>query len=407
MTTDAHRCPVTAEPAIPTAQSQLLSLMLAAHPRCGARTALASSSSAAPGGLWLSFLRALWSDFIVPSQLRLVADLDLCSLPDVGLQVCVHPVLGALTRPVTTHKYVEGLRMGADHHLVSSDKGKLCVVAAAGDSFDVSQDASNSHKYAHGCNSTWILMFKAEENGFTVTTHTMTITKALDLDALKFEQCDVELPFRCYVKDVSFCTRPDHGQAVVVLRKPSDPLLCIMVVDVAKSFTSRDLVVLSSTRCAVTDEPQYLVVCTILSMRQSTGARCFVLVASPDCTLNSYCSLCMICDSAGTVSEFPVGTKMDPLYATLSKLSPTQFCVSHRSLVEIWDCGNDSGPPRVVRVLQSELGYYVDEVEANSGFLFVRLRDKIKVIEASTGVCWITVGGFPDRIMRMDQVTCL
>ncbi|KAH3763920.1 hypothetical protein Pelo_4225 [Pelomyxa schiedti] len=407
---------VTGPASITTAvQSQIASLILAAHPRCGARTTLGPWCRLR-AGLWVAFLRALWSDLVARSQLRLVLDVQLENdlrregkdQRYVGVRVCVSPTMRALVRPVTTHKYCHGTRMDVDRHLLTNtgpDMLDLGVVDSTTYAVDVgcTRNSFRVHPNNYGvydCNPRWVVVFGIQESGGDGTVvggGVMIITKALDLAALKFEQRRVEMPFACCVKCVYFCVLDELDRAVVILTKPkpNEGLLFVLVVDVAMSFTSRSLVVVSETWCAVTDDTEKVFVSEVLSLTQSTGAHCFVIEKCSDRTQPG--KLYMIRD--GTPSLYAIYTKVTP-DTRLSQLSSSQFCVHPYGpgrFAEIWDCGNDfrdSGAPWTVRVIRfSELGGYsmVGTLRANSGFLLVQLYDRVMVIEASTGVCWITV----------------
>ncbi|KAH3763921.1 hypothetical protein Pelo_4226 [Pelomyxa schiedti] len=251
------------------------------------------------------------------------------------------------------------------------------------------------------CSPRWVVVFPRVHGG-DGTNDVMIVTKAVDLAALEFSQCHVNMPYRCYAKSVSFCIQSDRDQAVVILTKPNEMFLFFLVVDVAKSFASRNLVVVFETRYAMTENVRYVAARAIMSLRQITGARCFLY--------RKDAGLYMLRDGDGPTSEFAISA-----HGNLSQLSESQFCASHFTCVEIWDCGNyfrDSGAPWKVKVMQfSELGgsvAYVGTAVANSGFLFVKLHNSIKVIEASTGDSWIAIAlPQPYHILGLDSVTRL
>ncbi|KAH3766452.1 hypothetical protein Pelo_1688 [Pelomyxa schiedti] len=403
-TTGPQRTPPIRVEGATTAQSQMVSLMLAAHPRCGAHTALPRGPSPVDaGGLWLAFLRALWSDYIAATEARFVVDLTaLSSSPaspgsrthDCGVQLRVSPAVLGLTGPVTTHAVCHSLRLDGDRHLDEEWGGctyELRVVDATTsgtnkggdrDYYVVHNDSSGSY---YG-NSRWVVMFSfASGEGTSVS-----ITKAVDLPALKFVRCRVDPPFPCFVKCVSFCVRSDPDKAVFVLtHKPNKKCLSALVVDVAKSFESRSLVIVSDTQCVITGDG-HLGVSNLLCLSTASGSRCFVLRKTYD--WKSF-QLSAVYDAVPQQGEQPVATEVKPGDLGLSQLSESQFCVCTKrhpsAFAEVWDCSSGVRPEKV-RVIRFG-GPKMATMEANSGFLFVCSPDRIKAIEASTGVCFLTL----------------
>ncbi|KAH3757397.1 hypothetical protein Pelo_10825 [Pelomyxa schiedti] len=394
-TTGPQRTPPLRVEGATTAQSQMVSLMLVAHPRCGAHNALLLLRGPSPvdaGGLWLAFLRALWSDYIAATQARFVVDLTALGgggppspggrTHDCAVQLRVSPAVLALTGPATTHAVCHSLRLDGDRHLDVEWGGcayELRVVDATtggtnkggGDRdhyYVVHNDANGSY---YG-NSRWVVMFSfAGGEGTGVF-----ITKAVDLPALKFVRCRVDPPFPCFVKCVSFCVRSDPDKAVFVLtHKPNKKCLSALVVDVAKSFESRSLVIVSDTQCVITADGHL----GVSNLLKTYDWKSFQLSA--------------VYDAVPQQGEQPVATEVKPGDLGLSQLSESQFCVCTKrhpsAFAEVWDCSNGVRPEKV-RVIRFG-GPKMATMEANSGFLFVCSPDRIKVIEASTGVCFLTL----------------
>ncbi|KAH3731832.1 hypothetical protein Pelo_17339 [Pelomyxa schiedti] len=383
-----------------TAQSQMVSLMLAVHPRCGAHTALAllllrGYSPVDAGGVWLSFLRALWSDYIAATQVRFVVDLvPVGNTPhDCGVQLCVSPAALALTRPVTTHCLCPIARLDVDRHLGTEWGGcayELRVVDAAvsgtkkgGEYYVVNNNSNGSY-----CgNSRWVVMFSCAgvEEGTDVI-----IAKVVDLAGMKFARCRVDPPFPCHVKCVAFCGRSDPDKAVFVLtHRPNKKCLSALVVDVAKSFESRSLVIVSDTQCVITGEGD-IGISQVLCLITAGGSRCFILRKTYD--WRSF-QLSAVFDTVPQQGEQTVATEVNEADPNLSQLSESQFCVCterHPSaFAEVWDCSNGVRPEkvRVIRFGDSlGGGPTMATMEANSGFLFVCSPDRIRVIEASTDI---------------------
>ncbi|KAH3759768.1 hypothetical protein Pelo_8400 [Pelomyxa schiedti] len=421
MSDEPSRYAITATgPASTTVHSQIVTMMLAAHARCGARTSLGTSaspsSSSSPSspllllrlspslvhrhaGVWSAFLRVLWCDFIVPSQRRFVVDLDLehDTLRHVAVQLCVAPSMRALTRPAAAAGgQWPGTWMDAHRTAVHYGSSGDDDDADLGNGYGTYRHSNHvgffgsAHDGRYDCNSKWVVTVWSADYGGSPSR--FTIAKAPDLDAHKFDaNCVVESPFLCCVKYVSFCMRCDPDKAVVIATKPDQPeRLLAWVVDVAMSFESGNLVIVCETSCRVTGDVRQISVGQVLSLTQVTGANCFLLKWSH---YGQSSNLCMIRDDSGTRSQFAIDTKVNN--ASVSQLSVSRFCVCTKvalsGFAEIWDCGNDfreSGAPWLVKVMRfSELGGAVNDVgtvEANSGFLFVRFSDRFKVIEAAT-----------------------
>ncbi|KAH3767599.1 hypothetical protein Pelo_518 [Pelomyxa schiedti] len=398
-----------------TAQSLFVALALASHPRCGARTSLGCPEH---GGPWLSFLRQLWSDFVLPSRVTLVADIEAGEKRDGGrgaldsppartrfaVSVCVSPLVLAPIWPVTTHPYTDGDRLDLHRHIIKQWVNRTFEIYVEDTAAPPQTQTQCRPRYKvhpnnrgiYSANSKWVVMFTLGDGG---NGSKAIIHRAEDLASLKFTRRTVNSPRPWYMKYLSFCAQSDPDKAVLVVRelRPREILVSVMLIDVAKSFYTQTLVVVFETKCQIGGDPRLFGLDKVLSLKTAAGTQCFVLrKTNYD---GSHFLLCGVYDGVHVAS--PIRTNVDPKDLMVSQVTESQFCVSPRcepsAFAELWDCSDLSGPLKVLQF--GELGgtgpgnscTTTGTMEGCCGFLFVNCGDRIKVIHATSGVCCLTV----------------
>ncbi|KAH3732927.1 solute carrier family protein [Pelomyxa schiedti] len=373
-----------------SAPAQFASLALGVvSARCGSRSPARA--------LGAHMLRQLWDDWVVGCQRAIVVDVLLKrkeddgeerkTFPTCAFRFSVSPLLlgimGGGVQVTSVHlphivekqQWVDENRfIGVDGLTAERPEVRMIDALTGVKTVLRREEGSISHLCA---NRSWLVNLKSGGKLFVVTP-----TAAVGVDS----GVSVALPHPSYRATFLVLNKVVPSQAVILVKDSEGKRArYFLVVDVAKTYSSRVLEIMGATPFPddKLDEDWYIE--TIVVMQNKVGENVFIFSAQET---RDHETVVMSVQSNGDARKLYTPR----IYLVLDQVSSSLFSVYHANRLDIWDCNDTSKKYPVVKCIPD----YMDDANEMTGGGFIvfteKNHNKLQVIEASSTQVVVSFG---------------
>ncbi|KAH3762145.1 hypothetical protein Pelo_6013 [Pelomyxa schiedti] len=404
------------------AADQLATLALASHsPRCGANSPARALGPHLLKQLWDSCVLACLRSVVLDVSVRSADQPSILGRWSLVVRLRVSPLLLGLVGPVhVAHRETQMGRHTIDHcqwldetlccEERSTTSWRDAVVARRTGPRGLAWRGSErcliphkNHMDVYVANREWMMQRTHDGVGYSVIVRSLGGVGVCDGDGREegsgggggggeAEAVVVQLPVYRYFGRLFKFSKAIPSQAVMVADAGEEPGIALVVFDVAKTYATRTLQVVSTTRCgAVT--PEWLndfCMGDILVMRNRAGDTVFVFEATSLTQLTTQSVVYAVQANGDTTqiySEIGAGV--------LTQVSGSLFSIYHKrtQVLDIWDCSDTSPSAATTRKpLWSIKQVKNYKVISGGGLMFLATHKKqLQVIDGASGHCAATI----------------